>query len=218
MPRRVAWTGLVTLALCGCPTPGDPGGDDPEDWGCDTEQIDLGTDEISSLGFAPAEVVALVEGTFTDEIVWWDETHSAIDLELEYRGDAWVIEKTPWGIENGPDDLLDWCVSSVVIGVEFAVATADGRLDVEMAHSVASSSVDEAQLQAFPSTGLNSPDGDGTFVLDPEEWDEIGTGLYVTFGAGGTTGELEEFGDKLDVQENPIEQTWETVATWPPAG
>ena len=59
---------------------------------------------------------------------------------------------------------------------------------------------------------------DGTFVLDPEEWDEIGTGLYVTFDAGGTTGEIDEYGAKLDVQENPIEQTWETVATWPPAG
>ncbi|MDP7111247.1 MAG: hypothetical protein QGH45_04750 [Myxococcota bacterium] len=218
MQRRYAWTFFVTLALCGCPTTENPGGDDPEDWGCDTEQIDLGTDEISSLGYAPADVVALVEGSFADEIVWWDDTLSAIELEFEYRGDAWVIEKTPWGIENGPDDLLDWCVSSLVIGVELAVTTADGRLDVDMVHSVASSSSTRPQLRAFPTAGLNSPDGDGTFVLDPEEWDEIGTGLYVTFDAGGTTGEIDEYGAKLDVQENPIEQTWETVATWPPAG
>ena len=53
-------------------------------------------------------------------------------------------------------------------------ATADGRLDVDMVHSVASSSSTRPQLRAFPTAGLNSPDGDGTFVLDPEEWDEIG--------------------------------------------
>jgi len=216
MGRILPWACAALLALGACKETGDPGvGDDDDDgWGCDTEQVDLGTDEVSSLGYSAAELLPLVEGSHGAEVLWWDDTTSALAMDFTYRDEAWVLEKTPWGEENAPAGELDWCTTVLVIGVEFTAGTADGRVDVEMVHSVSSSATDQARLQSWPTGAFNSPDGDGTFVLDPDEWDEIITGFYVDFAPAGTSGEIEEIGENFDQMENPVDQTWETVATW----
>lgn len=210
----------VLALFAGCPgaETGDDDTTEEDSWGCDTTEVELGLDEVHpDMGFTGAELLANLEGSYVEDIAWWDDTTSEITFEIESRGEAHVLEKVPYGVDVAPEGELDHCVSLLVVSVDVDIRTADQRLDLSFPHSLGAYTAEEGTTTAPPSGTINSPDGDGTFVLDHDQWQEINPVLRLWFTPGLASGTYTEYGENWNGSGNELlEETEELVAEWPP--
>ncbi len=211
---------LAVVASCPGSEAGDDDTNEEDSWGCDTTEVELGLDEVHpDIGFSGADLMANLEGSYVEDIAWWDDTTSEIGVDIQSYGEAHVLEKVPFGADVAPEGELDHCVSWLVVGVDAEIQTADQRLDLALRHSVVSNVVDEGSMSAPPYGTVNSPDGDGTFVLDHDEWEEIVSHMRIFFVPGQVSGTYVEYGENWNGSGNElIEDTEELVAEWPPSG
>lgn len=219
-PAESVLISTILVLLVGCPgaETGDDDTTEEASWGCDTLEVEVGLDEVHpDIGFSAAAVLANLEGSYVEDIAWWDDSSSEITVEIESRGEAHVLEKEPYGVEAAPDGELDHCFSRLVVSVDTEIQTADQRLDLSFPHSVLAAAVDEGSMNAPPSGTILSPDGDGTFVLDHDEWQEIVPVLRLGFAPGLVSGTYMEYGENWNGSGNELlEETEELVAEWPP--
>lgn len=117
---------------------GEAGGDD-----CARAPSPIELDEVSSLGFSAADLVALAGGTHTETLAWLENelAHSSgegsteVEVRLEFAESARFVDRSPKpsednGQEGDPDIGYEYsCNDRLELDATLTLKTADGALD-----------------------------------------------------------------------------------------
>ena len=116
----------------------EAGGDD-----CERTPSPIELDEVSSLGFSAADLIALAEGPHTETLAWLEneiasssgEGSTEVEVRLEFSESARFVDRSPKpseenGQEGGPDiGYESSCSDRLELDATLTLKTADGALD-----------------------------------------------------------------------------------------
>jgi hypothetical protein len=204
---------LVCLAGCFGQHGGGQIGEEGE-FGCGPRgAAPLGFEEVSALGFAPADLAALAV-PYDGPLTWADGATTGLRVEVEAIGPYELVDYAdPDPAEGGTEAAFEaWCPDRVELGVRLTFRSDDGAFDEVLEGRLGSDVADAATLS------LRLRDPSGTF--DPADWapegdfDAVSATLSARWdlsgGAGRIDGQAEATqGDTASVQSFEI-------ATWGP--
>ncbi len=179
-------------------------------------------DDISSLGFSGADMLALAEGGFDETLTWHDsDSTTPVHISVGYaEGEVRHVASTAVYPEtDGPtNDIGIECEDYVEIDVSLIVTTEDGGLDE--GYELALRSGDGATVSTSVDFDHSEMGGSYEFTLmDPSEYDSVTHFLDVAFDDAGCSGELsvqaEGCDDDCTGEECTCWASMDTVATWP---
>jgi len=196
--RTISLGILAVSCFFGCnpdTLPGENAGPDTG-YGCDISSTDLEMDDLSSFGFSADELMAAVEGSHDGTLEWWDGRTTTLEIELASAESAQLVEKTPWGVHNAPDEYLLGCTTALEVTVDIAVRTADGVLDEAATVVMTATDPQWGQVQFEP--GGIAEEGETSVLLDASEWTHVYRVLSTTIDVEGAQGTISEVGEYWD--------------------
>lgn len=204
---------LAPLALTAC-TPDDPAENLA---GCqDISSTALSLDETSTLGFKASDLLAAVEKTYTDTLVWSDGSTTGLTLAIDYvDGAIAFVDSEYQSADDGgeiyaPDMMM--CPDRVDVAVNVTLKTDDGAFDESWSLTLSTTNGTEGSLyKELALDGLK-----GTYAireLDPADFDDVTAFISAVVSAEGSRGELHEQGSKVDGETAMAENA--TAGSWP---
>lgn len=185
--------------------------------GCqDISSTALSLDETSTLGFKASDLLAAVEKTYTDTLVWSDGSTTGLTLSIDYADGAIAFVDSEYqsaddGSEIYAPDMM-MCPDRMDIAVNVTFKTDDGAFDESWSLTLNTTNGTEGALyEALALDGLK-----GTYAireLDPADFDEVMAFISVKVSAEGSQGELYEQGSKVDGETAMAENA--TAGSWP---
>jgi hypothetical protein len=155
------------------------------------ETVELGTDEVSALGFAPADILAFSAGDRADTLVYADSSTTGVTIGLatgsaRFEDREWIDDATGEPAER--TDEIDDCGDVVAIDGDLNFSTDDGQFDEGADVVLESADGESAAIYAM----LDPEALGGTYTLDfdPADYDDVRLHLSVVYDASGTTGEI----------------------------
>ncbi len=217
---------MLTLALAvGCNLE-DPNPDDGGQFGeevtssCQVvSRTPLALDEVSALGFAAQDVLALAEGTHTATLTWArDGAATGVTVTVALDGEAELLDRevVKTGTGSGEEPAITmWCPDMVEIGVAFTVTTDDGQL----AESWSGGLTSEDGASASARRSLDAVQGtfDAWDHVDPTaDYDELEGSLELGFDVQGSWGTVRAQGSGTDGEVAWAENL--ELGRWAPPG
>ena len=95
----------------------------PDEPSCEESSYDVGLSEVTALGFAASDVVALLAGPREAELVYADGHSTTVTLSAAHDGGA--VTYTHRTSVDGTTD----CTDDLTVGVELSLLTSDGAFD-----------------------------------------------------------------------------------------
>lgn len=122
------------------------------------ERIDR--DEISPLGFSPAEILSFSEGTHSGTLQWADSMQSEVTINMQFTGEA-TYQVRDWVDENGglaEQQLEIDCPNVMELEMEITISSTDGRLNESWPVQLRASSTIEATTSVQPQSFVGTLD------------------------------------------------------------
>ncbi len=239
---RLLWMPSLSIALLiACAS--DGGGGDP--FGGQTgseappckrlDPAELATDEVSPLGFSPAEILEFAQGEHSAELLWASGETTTLtaqvtptgpasfqDIEpLPSKTDASMTEGPQSSMTEGPQsepssqpepssEIGAACEDMVVIPVRVTVSSADGRLEDEIEANLEARHKEEATLFK-----LLAPDAVDYEITEIDLEDHEGVKFHIDASFGPTRFEGRVFGQGTETEsDGTASVTNIDVATW----
>lgn len=180
----------------------------------------IGDDEVTDLGYAPDDLLALAQGTHVESAEWFDGSGAELTIDVaRASGSAEYVVSTDgeetsrsWGFGHNYLDIAVICGDFVRVPVDLSFTDADGDLDVSGASALISA--DNADLTtaglARPFDDVTAPDPPG---IDLDEWTDQEAVASVTFDTQGTSGNVSWTGERTT--EDSAMATSEELVFWP---
>jgi hypothetical protein len=153
----------------------------------------LSLDEVSALGFAPADLLALSEGAHEETLTWADDRDTAVVVTVSAPTDARFVESEavyPDSDEPSPAIAIE-CSDRVEVDLQLSVATADGALDEAWDAVLSGERAELASVQVELDLGALGGSLDfEAFVAEPA-YDDARAWVRADFDASGSSGAVE---------------------------
>ncbi len=205
------------------------GGDDPTDDRtgkigldeypyCEATETEVSLDELTALGFAAQDVVALADGEHQVTLTWADDTTTPMTLTATLDGRALFVDEEAVYPEEGGPDIGVVCDDHVAIEGTLELVTEDGQL----AELVDVTFRSNDGLRADVWAELDPEDLGGTLVFDDfheeTDYDDRGMNVNASFDASGTSGEVggtvSGTGDCADGEPCTAWQGFVSIGAW----
>jgi hypothetical protein len=182
--------------------------------GCDRSESSLALDEVSAAGFAPADVLAWLEGEHAAPIALAGESATRdLSVTVSSDGTATWVDLEPAESSGGIEPALAaWCEDGMELGATVAFATSTGDFDeswpvaLSVSQVAATSASVERELSGLSGTytvPAGSADGCDTASLSFEmSFSEL----------GGASGELALLCEATDGETASMSR--DVLATW----
>lgn len=204
----------------------EAGGDD-----CDRTLRPIELDEVSSLGFSAADVIALAEGAHTETLAWLEnesahgsgDEPTQVEVRIEFGGGSRFVDREPKPAtggdlgEGGPDIAYESvCHDRLELDATLTLRTADGALDesvpvvvwAETARLVhAGFSLDADELAGSLEVSVEAPPG-----FEPDGLTKLGFDVRIAdVGFAGSIGAQATFRNDTGVAAGAVG----AIARWP---
>lgn len=191
MIRRSSIAALIILsAACGDEK---NNGDTAEGPHCEDSATVVAVDEVTELGFAATDLLALAEGTWADTFTWdRDASTSGLELTLGWTdGEARFVDSVEVYPDDGEQPAIGLiCEDRVEVDVQIGFVTDDGSFDESWTGPLTGKAADLAELyRALDPDALG-----GTYDMDADitepTWDQRSLWIQGTFDEAGSTGRV----------------------------
>ncbi len=194
----VRWFVPFVMVGCAGTEPLDGGQYGEEGTRCEAvSRAPLAADEVSALGFAPQDLLALVGPPETVTLTWAEGGTTELALEVVADG-AMELVDYELATEDGSEPAIDLgCADLVELEVTFSFATADGVLDESVATRLASAD----GLVASAWVDLDEPRGTfdaWDYAPAGNDWDDLRAWVAAEWSTAGASGVVEGQGSGTD--------------------
>lgn len=215
---RIGTVAFWMVGLVGCALDGGQSGE--EGARCEaSSSTTLARDEVSPLGFTPAEVLAFTEGTHVGELVWADGPTTDVTVSVTFEGGSIAFVDYEVVTDDGAEPAAEiGCADLVEVEERVAVVSADGAFDESFTVVLGAASADAM-------TGVHALDDvNGTFTVgdhvDVSDYDAVSAWLDLRFDASGSSGTVAAQGTIEGDPDDPESTSSATnldVGAWAPA-
>lgn len=217
MTRQMFACSLIFFAsACGPTDPFDGGQSGEEGIVCGpVSSVDLGADEVSSLGFGRAEVAALAEGSHAGTLRYEGGGSAALTVDVTL-GDARFLDME-W-VDDGTGELATpateiGCADLVEVDATVLFITDDGAFDetwdapVQAADAAFATFYSELDLEALTGTYVYTP---------PDDYEALQVWVDGTFDSTGAHGEIAAIGTATEGSgdDGTVSGTSLSLASW----
>ena len=202
---RAAILTLSLLALAACDTQDDPPqgggqfGQETDDGArcVEVSRVGLADDEVSGLGFSPADLTGWAAASHSADVTWSDDSAATMSLTIEVTGAADFVDYDAEYGDGMTDEMGIECPSLVEIPITLSFSTDDGQLNESVSWTLAAESDEVFSLWVDLDEDVSLAGSFNPMDWATEDFDEVWADLLLTIWRDdGIEGEIAGYGEK----------------------